>query len=214
MKEVDLLIFDLDGTLAATGKDLAVSVNYTLSTLKLPTLDEEKIISFVGDGIRELLVRSLGPGHQDRIDDAMAVFQAHHRDHILDHTVLYPGVTEILTYYQSKTKIVITNKRQSFAEIIIRALAIERFFDRIIGGDTYPYMKPDARLVADVLRDYGISPERTAIIGDGRNDVLLAKNAHIISCAYLNGLTSREILLQLEPDYVFEDMLELKSFLN
>ena len=211
MKDVDLLIFDLDGTLAATGKDLAVSVNYTLKAMGLQIFAEERIISFVGDGIRELLIRSLGPAHQDRIEEAMAVFQAHHHDHILDHTVLYPGVIDILQHFHDKIKIVMSNKRQEFVEIIIRALGVDRFFDRVIGGDAYPYMKPDARLVNDLLHAFGIPPERTVIIGDGRNDILLAKNSRIISCAYLNGLTGRDILLPLNPDYIIEDMKELQS---
>lgn len=214
MQEVDLLIFDLDGTLASTGQDLANSVNYSLKTLGLPSLDPALIISFVGDGIRELMIRSLGPEHKHRIDEGLEAFQSHHNDHILDHTVLYPGVMDVLQYFQHKKKIVLSNKRQVFVEIIVRALAIDGYFDRIIGGDTYPYMKPDARLIDDLLRDYPVPPERAVIIGDGRNDILLAQSAGILSCAFLNGLTQRDLLLSLKPDLIFEDMAELKTFFS
>lgn len=209
MQEVDLLLFDLDGTLAETGQDLANSVNYTLESLGLPFLDQERIISFVGDGIRELMVRSLGPNEEHRIEEALAVFHAHHRDHILDHTVLYPGVTDVLEHFRHKKKIVLSNKRQVFVDIIVRALSIDSYFDRMVGGDAYPYMKPDARLAFDLLQAYQVAPGRAVIVGDGRNDVLLAKNAGIISCAFMGGLTKRDLLLTLKPDYICESLMEL-----
>ena len=60
MAHVDLMVFDLDGTLIASGNDIAAAVNYTLGRLSLPVLAVDKIMGFVGDGVRELLVRSLG----------------------------------------------------------------------------------------------------------------------------------------------------------
>jgi phosphoglycolate phosphatase len=211
MKTMDLLIFDLDGTLAATGEDLICSVNYTMEAMGLATLAPERIIGFVGDGSRELMLRSLGSEHRNRIEEAMAIFSAYHDLHLLDHTELYPDVVACLDYYKQKHKVVLTNKNQRYSEKILRDLGIMDYFDQIIGGDAWPYMKPDARLVYLLLETFQVAPERTVMIGDGRNDILLARNAGIMSCACLDGLTQRAILLAMEPDFTCESLAALPS---
>jgi phosphoglycolate phosphatase len=212
MKSIDLFIFDLDGTLAATGNDLVQCVNHTLRTVGLQVLDPSLIISFVGDGIRELMLRALGPGNQACADQAIDIFNAYYTDHALDETVLYPGVVECLVYFRQKKKVVISNKRQIFVEHLLAALGIRDHFDQVIGGDRHAYMKPDARLVPPLLEAFQTVPGRTAIVGDGKNDILLAKNAGIVSCAFLGGLTKPELLLALRPDYNCKDLTELSAF--
>jgi phosphoglycolate phosphatase len=214
MKTIDLFIFDLDGTLAQTGEDLVLSVNYTLKTLGLSTLESGRIIGFVGDGIRNLLVRALGDEHEDRADEALAIFSTHYEGHLLDRTILYPEVLPCLEYYRHKRKVVLSNKRQHFVERILESLGVEHYFDLIMGGDAYPYMKPDPRVVYPLLESFGAAPERTVIVGDGRNDVLLARNAGIQSCAILSGLTKREELMDLRPDYVCENLAGLSTLFD
>ncbi|MDD5169965.1 MAG: HAD-IA family hydrolase [Syntrophales bacterium] len=211
MKAVDLLIFDLDGTLAATGDDLVNSVNHALKMMGYDVLAPERIISFVGDGIHKLMERCLGRDHEDVIDEAIRLFNNYYSEHILDHTVLYPGVVACLEHFHNKKKIVISNKSQSFVEVIVEKLGIKYYFNCVIGGDTYPYQKPDLRLVTTLLAEFGTEAERTVVIGDGVNDIMLAKNAGVSSCSFLGGLTKREILLALRPDFVCENMEELSS---
>lgn len=209
MREVDLLIFDLDGTLAATGDDLAGAVNYTLRILGLGELDRQLILSYVGDGVQELIRRTLGPDRQEAFAAAMPVFLDYYGKHLLDRTVLYPGVRAALACFAGKRKVVISNKRQDFTVRIVEGLGIVGHFDDIVGGDLHPYKKPDARLATRYLERYGIIPARAAVVGDGPNDILLAKNAGMISCAFLNGLIDRSRLLPLQPDLTCEDMIEL-----
>jgi phosphoglycolate phosphatase len=209
MKAIDLMIFDLDGTLVTSGNDIAMSVNYTLETLGLPVVEYRIILQFIGDGVRKLIERSLGPASQDRFDEAIALFSAHYHDHMLDTTTLYPGVSEVLQYFQDKKKVLLTNKRYQFARDISDGLDIANFFDEIMGADSTFYMKPDARLIYPLLRRFSVRPEQTVMIGDGVNDVLLAKNAGVLSCSFLNGLTDRNVLLKLKPDFSYENLLEL-----
>ena len=58
MKKVELMIFDLDGTLVSSGADLIQSINYTLNTLKLKEKPEKEILSFVGDGVKNLIEKA------------------------------------------------------------------------------------------------------------------------------------------------------------
>ena len=211
MKPIDLFIFDLDGTLADTARDLVESVNHTLNALAFPGLEAETIIGYVGDGTEALMLRSLGPERQERVREALTIFSAHHEEHLLDHTVLYPGVFSCLEHFRLKKKVVLSNKNQTFTERIVRALGIEDCFLKVMGGDAMPFMKPDARLLPPLLQTFAARPERTVIVGDGRNDILLAKNAGILSCACLRGLTKREILLDLQPDFACENLAELPN---
>jgi phosphoglycolate phosphatase len=209
MKQVELMIFDLDGTLVTSGKDIAMSVNYTLQTLGLPVIAEGIILLYVGDGIRKLIERSLGAASRERYDEALDLFSAHYDEHMLDNTTFYPGVVEVLRHFQDKKKVILTNKRYRFARAISDALDMTDYFDEILGADSTPHIKPDARLVHPLLARFAVPPGRTVMIGDGVNDVLLAKNAGILSCSFLEGLTDRDLLLRLQPDFSYENALEL-----
>lgn len=212
MKAVELMIFDFDGTLVNSGTDLVNAVNYTLKRLSLPELPGGKIISFVGDGVHKLLERSLERFFPEYFDEAMKIFDLYYTEHLLDHTATYPGVEAVLTHFSDKKKVIMTNKRHHFTVELTDALHLTEYFDEIIGADSRPYCKPDRRLVDPLLDLYGIPREKAVVVGDGINDVLLAKNAGLISCAFLNGLGNREELLSLQPDFVCEGLLEMISF--
>ena len=212
--EADLLIFDLDGTLVSSGGDIAASVNATLRRLGLPERPVEEILGFVGDGVRLLIERTLGGLDGGRFDEALEFFGAHYREHMLDTTRPYPGIEEALCHFAGKRKVILTNKRHSFALPIAGALGLTDHFDEVIGADSTPFIKPDPRLLDRVTRRFGISPVRTVVIGDGVNDVLLARNGGAMSCAYLNGLTAREALLALRPDRTYEDPVELMTLIR
>jgi len=212
MKEVDLMIFDFDGTLVATGADLAAAVNYTLGKLGCGLKKEDEIIGFVGDGVAKLIERALGMDALEHFPEAIRIFDNYYSEHLLDRTVLCPGAEEILKYFRNKMKVILTNKRYSFTQAISRDLDIEKYFLEIIGDGSMPYRKPDKRLVDYLLSKYESKKERTLIIGDGINDVILAQNSGILSCAYLNGLGKREDLLAARADFYCEDLLEINSF--
>jgi len=212
MKAVELMIFDFDGTLVNSGDDLVTSVNYTLNRLSLPVLPEKKIISFIGDGVQKLMERSLGNFFPEHFDEAMKIFDCYYKEHLLDKTVLIPGAEAVLHHFQNKRKIILTNKLHVYTVQITDALHLTDFFDEIIGADSRPYRKPDRRLIQSLLDQHGVSREKTVVVGDGINDVLLAKNAGVISCAFLNGLGSREELLSLQPDFVCENLSEMMQF--
>ncbi|MFH1079509.1 MAG: HAD-IA family hydrolase [Pseudomonadota bacterium] len=209
MKFVDLMIYDLDGTLVTSGEDIAASVNYTLKIMGLPKIENRLILEFIGDGVNRLIERSLGPVSHDRFGEALTLFSHHYHEHMLDTTMLYPGVLEVLQHFHEKRKVVLTNKRHRFATALSDALQLTKFFDDVIGADSTPYIKPDARLADVILKRFQARPDQTVVIGDGVNDILLAKNAGFLSCAFLNGLTGREALLNLKPDDSCEHLYEI-----
>ena len=93
---IDLLIFDLDGTLIESKWDIAASVNFTLEELGLPQRPLEEIFGFVGDGVKKLLRLAVGETNRVSFEEALGVFRRHYLAHCLDRTVYYPGVEKVL----------------------------------------------------------------------------------------------------------------------
>jgi phosphoglycolate phosphatase len=211
MIPVKLMVFDLDGTLADTGNDLAGSVNRTLQSLGIPKRPDIEILGFVGDGVRKLIERSLGDAYGDRLDEALKRFKEIYSKHLLDQTTLYPGVEDVLRHFDRKEKVLITNKAGDFTLAICSGLGIAGFFKEIIAGDSNEFMKPDPRLLLPLLDRFESVRDETLVVGDGINDILLARNTGVRSCAFLNGLGKREELLRLRPDFVIEKMIDLKD---
>jgi phosphoglycolate phosphatase len=208
-RPISMMIFDLDGTLVTSGKDIAMAVDYTLQKMGLPRIDMDDILTFIGDGVQILIERSLGVQSADRFTEGLRIFTAYYAEHMLDTTVLYPGVHEVLTHFNLQTKVIVTNKRFELAEAMVDELHVRSYFEKIIGSDTTPYRKPDPRILAPLKDVFDLNPNETLIIGDGTNDILLAKNAGFLSCALLNGLGDRKTLLSLKPDFSCECLQDM-----
>ncbi|MCK9229897.1 MAG: HAD-IA family hydrolase [Syntrophales bacterium] len=211
MIDVDFMVFDFDGTLVQTAQDIAAALNHALTALGAPRLDDEAVRRYVGDGLHKLIERALGPERETLHARALDLFMEYYDEHLLDTTVLYPGVMEMLEHFRDTRKIIVTNKMESFTLKIARGLAIDGFFDAIIGRDSGGPVKPDQRLLQPFLQRFALSKDRTVVIGDGVNDLLLAKNTGVLSCAFLAGLTDRMVLLSLRPDYCCEDMGDVRA---
>lgn len=211
MKKIDLMIFDFDGTLVSTGTDLANAVNYTLKSIGLNEKTEKEIINFVGDGIKKLIQRALEQSNMHLYEEAMAIFSQYYGEHLLENSVLYPSIEKVLKNFTKKKKVILTNKRISFTIAIAKALKIDGDFVEIIGEGSTPYIKPDGQLVDVLIDKYNAVRDKTVIIGDGINDIILARNSGILCCALLNGLGKREKLLAKRADYYCEDILEINS---
>lgn len=210
MKQIDLLIFDLDGTLVDTRRDLANSVNFALNALKLPALQIEEVMSYVGDGLKKLLDRSLPKDGLENIGEVIDIFREHYREHCLDFSGFYPDVVNILNYFQDKKMTVVSNKPEEFTRLILEGLRIADFFEIILGGDSLPLMKPDPGPILHILDKLNASNEKTAIVGDGTTDIEAGKAANILTCAVTYGLKEKEVLLKMEPDFMIDDIVELK----
>src|SRR5438132_8650744 len=90
---MNLVIFDLDGTLIDSSQDLANSVNATRAHLGLAPIENEVVYSYVGNGAPVLIRKALGPAYSDEaVESALQYFLSYYREHMLDYTALYPGV--------------------------------------------------------------------------------------------------------------------------
>lgn len=200
---VELLIFDLDGTLIESKWDIAKSVNLTLGELGLPRREEEEIFGFVGDGVRRLLRLAVGEDNHPQYEAALAVFRRHYLEHCLDRTRFYPGVEEVLSHFGRKSKAVATNKSIEYTRVILDGLG-PHHFACVVGGDDGFGLKPEPGMVLHILEQLGVDRERAVLVGDSTNDINAARNAGIRVCAVGYGMGHRDKMASCRPDWFIE----------
>ncbi len=214
LSAMQLLVFDLDGTLVDSEEDLTLSVNAVRAQRGLDALPRKTVSSFVGRGVTTLMEKSLGknasPGE---VQEAVALFTAHYRQHLLDHTVPYPGVRESLEALNGHKLAVLSNKPAEMSREILEGLGLARFFGFIYGGNSFAQKKPDPMGVIKLMEETGSSKERTMVVGDSDIDVLTARNAGVLACGVTYGIGSHT-LEAAGPDVIVSDLRDLVPLLN
>ena len=201
--KIDLLIFDLDGTLIESKWDIATAVNLTLGDLGLPLRPQEEIFSFVGDGIKRLLRLAVGEENQSRYEEALRIFRRHYLAHCLDRTSFYPGVETVLNHFARKLKAVATNKSLEYTTRILQGLGAHHFA-YVVGGDDGYGLKPEPGMFLKILDELKVAKERAVLIGDSTNDINGGHNAGIKVCAVGYGMGNREKMAACGPDWFIE----------
>ena len=177
---VRALIFDLDGTLIDSNRDLIHSVNATLLEMGREKLNEETISGYIGHGAPLLVSRALGgnPKEED-LRRALQFFLAYYEEHKMDTTCAYPGVAETMVELSRKQlpMAVLTNKPVRISVRILETLGLANHFRAIYGGNSFETKKPDPLGANTILKEFGASPRETMVVGDSEVDVQTARNA-------------------------------------
>jgi phosphoglycolate phosphatase len=208
---MDLLIFDLDGTLVDSKQDLVNSVNATRASLGLAPIADDIVASYVGNGAPTLVRRALGPEFSDQqVDQALQYFLAWYREHMLDHTRLYDGVREALDELRGAqiAMAVLTNKPVRFSQTMIERLGLGDHFFRVYGGNSFEQKKPDPVGVDALLAESLATRARAMMIGDSAVDVRTARNAGILACGVTWGFQPDSLAAD-PPDVSIDSMGEL-----
>ena len=219
----ELVVFDLDGTLIDSGRDIAAAANHARRAAQLAPLPAAVAIGYVGDGVQRLLARvlahDLDTGERSRpvtpaaLEQGLADFAAHYAEHLLDRTVLYPGIGELLADLAGRRLMVATNKPRRFTLAILAGLDVADRFERIVAGDDVDARKPDPEHLRACLAGSGLSPAQAVMVGDSPNDVLAAQAAGMPSVAVSWGLVARERLIASEPTVLADTVGELGAAL-
>ena len=217
------LLWDLDGTLVDTGRDLAQAVNRMLGDYGYEVLPEEAVISHVGKGARHLVARCLEErGHvlssdEDRVH-AMASFGRNYTDCLLDTTRPYPGIPELLADLvdAGRPMAVVTNKPQHFSDRILDALDLRRHFRFVLGEGLLSTRKPDPEPLLFALErcDPDASASQAVLIGDSWVDVRAARNARMRCCTVAWGLGVPQEARDEGPDWWVESVPQLRDLLG
>ena len=211
-----LVIFDLDGTLVDSVKDLCEAVNATRVSMGLAALPEETVASYVGNGAPVLIRRAMGVEASDkRVEEALAHFLGYYREHMLDHTRPYAGVVETLeTLHAHGCKMaILTNKPERFSRDMVTGLGFGRYFFQVYGGNSFEQKKPDPIGIHTLMRECGAKTEETWMVGDSATDILTARNAGVKCVGVTYGI-SPETLNDAPPDYLLDSMLGLPALIT
>ena len=203
---VKAILFDLDGTLLDTLDDLKDSVNHMLGAFGYPPRSREYVREAVGNGVRNLIIRSLPEGEgAERVEECLNAFRAHYSQNLDNKTAPYPGVTDMLRAMkeQGVSAGVVSNKYDG----AVAALCEKHFGDLIqvaIGERPGVGRKPEPDSVLYALELLGAKREEAVYVGDSDVDVETARNAGLRCVAVSWGFRPRESLLAAGPDKIVD----------
>ncbi|MFP3940383.1 MAG: HAD-IA family hydrolase [Thermoanaerobaculia bacterium] len=174
-------MFDLDGTLVDSRRDLAASVNAVRRELGLEPLPVERVVAFVGEGARKLVRRSL-PETVDGapFESAFERFLECYYHRCLEETRTYSGIEGLLDALAGRYPLaVLTNKPERHTRKILAGLGLCRWLRFAVGGDSLAARKPDPVPLLETARRLGAEPSRVLLVGDSSTDAETARNAGV-----------------------------------
>lgn len=206
-------LFDLDGTLVNSIKDLALSTNKVLELHHLPTYDISEYNMFVGNGVKKLMERALRQEHIDMLDVCLNDFHKIYREHCLDYTVPYDGIKELIDFLKEHhiQMSVVTNKPHTLAIQIVEALFPDTFTAVYGQQDLYP-IKPDPQSSYMALMAMKLDKKDCFFIGDSQVDIDTGYFAGIESIGVTWGFRGRQELEEAGADHIVENPQEIKEF--
>jgi phosphoglycolate phosphatase len=210
----DLLIFDLDGTLIDSKKDLANAANAARAHMGMAPIADERVHSYVGNGAPVLIRRVLGAeATEAQVQEALEFFLEYYREHMLDYTALYAGVREALDRLRDAgvRMAVLTNKPVRISRAIVDGLGLGGHFRQVYGGNSFDFKKPHPIGIETLIAECGASRERTMMVGDSSVDMQTARNANVSSCGVTYGFQP-ESLAAVPPDLLVDRMEELADW--
>jgi phosphoglycolate phosphatase len=180
-----LFVFDLDGTLIDSRRDLANAVNALLAECGGAPLDENRVGRMVGDGAATLVARAFEASGVARPADALPRFLAIYERHLLDHTRPYPRVAAVLDALGARAALaLLTNKPLASTQRILTGLDLARHFapEAIVGGDGPFPRKPDPAGLRHLMARTDVGASGTLMVGDSMIDARTARAASTSLC--------------------------------
>ena len=178
-----LIVFDLDGTLVDSRRDLADSANQLITELGGSPLSEDAIARMVGEGAATLVRRALAAARVTDVRGALHRFLEIYDTRLLRHTCLYPGIDDVIRFARTVGRVaVLTNKPAGPSDRILAGLGIRDLFERVVGGDGPFPRKPDPAALLDLIDTAAALPSTTLLIGDSTIDHETALRAGVRTC--------------------------------
>ncbi len=211
---IEAVVFDLDGTLLDTLEDLKDSVNAALTQYQMPARSLEEVRSFVGDGIRKLMMRAVPNGEENaQFEEAFAFFKEHYRNNCNNKTAPYDGVLELMRELQGRgVKMgIVSNKFDAG----VKALNDEFFADYTevaIGELPGGKRKPDPEALNRALDLLEVEKDHVVYVGDSDVDILTARNAGVRCISATWGFRDADFLLEHEAGIIINRPLELLEY--
>jgi len=214
------LLFDLDGTLIDTVPDLTRATNQMLRGLGRPSVAADQVRVWVGDGARLLVMRALAEdgitrSEADEVDAAYQLFGNFYARSLCVDSVLYPGVTEVLSHLRDigLAMACVTNKPRAFTTPLLEQSGLIHFFGAVVCGDDLPVRKPAPEPLLDAACRLEVDATHCALVGDSANDILAARAAGMPMFWAEYGYGELHHSEQLAPDAVIDSISQLTGLI-
>ncbi len=209
------IIWDLDGTLLDTLDDLADSVNEALAQHSMPLRTKDEVRTFVGNGIRNLILRAVPDKTEEATAEAvLETFTSYYKEHMNDKTAPYPGIPALLAKLRAAgVKMAIVSNKADFAAKELAKIYFADLIDVAVGARDGVPKKPFPDAVFDALAEIGAKKEESVLIGDSEVDVQTGKNAGMATVAVSYGFRSEKTLREAGTDAVCESVEALAALL-
>ncbi|MGL4981804.1 MAG: HAD family hydrolase [Treponemataceae bacterium] len=235
LADTKIVLFDFDGVIVDSSLDIISAVNETLSNFGYRPIANEKIISFVGDGARKLIFRSLQCSMEhlqhkqdlpvDKLEDMYLWYVDYYAAHAVEQSLIYEGIPELIEtlFVLGMRSGIVSNKPFAITNNILDYFDLSDFFDTVICAEQVKKMKPDPEginLAVTTIYEANkaflqnpILPENVLMIGDTATDIKAGHNFGCKTCAFMSGLGNKEKLCAENADISIDEIKQLLHYL-
>jgi phosphoglycolate phosphatase len=207
------VVFDLDGTLIDSRKDITTSIRHGIAAVGGPPVPDDDVEALIGRPLSEMYAALLPAELRCRVEEAAAAYRAYYFEHCAERTVLFPGVLDCLDRLAAIPLAVATTKMTYMAVELLERIGLAPRFALIQGSDGIPH-KPDPAILDLVLATLGKSPGKSWMVGDTTYDIEAAQAAGMRSCAVTCGIGGRRELEDLSPDLLLDSIIDFPGALG
>lgn len=185
-----VVIFDLDGTILDTLKDIAENINIMLTHFGYKTLEDREIMQYIGNGARNLVRRSIKEQLTEKeLDEKLEYYNRIYTAAPSDKTCVFSGLKEVIQSLKSRgyKLAILTNKPQMTTDKVCDKYLKDLGFDMVVGQRDGVPIKPDPTAVYSIMKFLKVESKNAYFVGDGETDAMTAKNAHVNGISVLWG---------------------------
>lgn len=213
LKKFELIIFDLDGTLVDSAKDIMIANNKTLEKFGYKPISFKNVKHIIGQGIRVNIIRSLKMQNvkinKKKENEMYDFFFSFYKKNLYVKSKIYGGLNSFLKNLkkQGYKLAVCSNKLEALTKIVLKKTKLLKYFDFVAGGDTFAHRKPHPSVLNNIIKNFKINKNNVLFIGDSEHDYHSALNSNIKFCLKTKGFTNK-------PISFFKKSYKLKSYTN
>jgi phosphoglycolate phosphatase len=207
------ILFDLDGTLTDPVEGITKSMQYALARLGGVERSQAELVIFIGPPLRRTFAELLGTDDPERIEGAIRLYRERFSQVGLFENIVYPGVADLLAglHHTSRALFVATAKPRIFANQILEHFSLAQYFQAVYGAELDGRFGDKGSLVAHLLDQERLAPERTLMIGDRRHDIEAARQHGLRTIGVTYGYGTADELLEAGADLICHTPAEIAA---